>query len=226
MVPIDRVAHSAHLSVSAECEVVTIKSRNSIYELYDWVEHLRRTLPIDAAIRTVSDSLVKVDGEEHRVLASQLAQLLREAERYTEAVQVLDEMMRRYPDDVRSAMSKALDYLYFLDDPEEALECINLALQRAYRTGFFRREALGNKARILLKLGRGDELSDVLEEIMSLQIVKGIPDIGRERDFVDRAPPGLIRKSVLDRYNEFRPKRPEDTSADEPPEYEPPDDAA
>jgi hypothetical protein len=92
--------------------------------------------------------------------------------------------------------------------------------------GLFRREALGNKARILLKFGRGDELSDVLEEIMSLQIVKGIPDIGRERDFVDRAPPGLIRKGVLDRYDEFRPKRPGDTSGDEPPKYEPPDDAA
>jgi len=169
---------------------------------------------------------VKVDEEDHRVLASQLAQLLREAGRYTEAVQVLDGMMQRYPDDVRSAMSKALDYFYFLEEPDEALECINLALERAYRTGVFRREALGNKARILLKLGRGDELSDVLEEIMSLQIVKGIPDIGRERDFVDRAPPGLIRKSVLDRYNEFRPKRPGETSADEPPEYEPPDDAA
>jgi tetratricopeptide (TPR) repeat protein len=211
---------------SAKCEVIAIKSRSSIYELYDWVEHLRRNLPIDAAIRTVSDSLEKVDGEDHHVLASQLAQLLREAERYTEAMQVLDEIMQRYPDDVRCAMSKAFLYLYFLEEPEEALECINLALQRAYRTGFFRREALGNKARILLKLGRGDELSDVLEEIMSLQIVKGIPDIGRERDFVDRAPPGLIRKGVLDRYNEFRPKRPGDTSADEPPEYEPPDDAA
>jgi hypothetical protein len=206
--------------------VVAIKSRPSIYDLYDWVEHLRRTLPIDAAIRTVSDSLEKVDGEDRHVLASELAQLLCEAERYTEAVQVLDWIMQRYPDDVRCAMSKATNYLYFLGDPEEALKCINLALQRAYRTGFFRREALGKKARILLKLGRGDELSDVLEEIMSLQIVKGIPDIGRERDFVDRAPPGLIRKGVLDRYNEFRPKRPGDTSADEPPRYEPPDDAA
>lgn len=168
----------------------------------------------------------KVDEEDHYVLALQLAQLLREAERFTEVVQVLDEMIERYPDDVRSAMSKATNYLYFLEDPEEALECINLALRRAYRTGFSRREALGNKARILLKLGRGDELSDVLEEIMSLQIVKGIPDIGRERDFVDRAPPGLIRKSVLDRYNEFRPKRSGDTSNDEPPRFEPPDDAA
>lgn len=37
----------------------------------------------------------------------------------------------------------------------------------------------------------------------------------------ERQPPGLIRKNVLDRYNEFRPKRAEDTSADEPPEWEP-----
>jgi hypothetical protein len=42
--------------------------------------------------------------------------------------------------------------------------------------------------------------------------------VGRERD---RAPPGFIRKSVLDRYNEFRPKLDGDTSADEPPAYEP-----
>jgi hypothetical protein len=59
---------------------------------------------------------------------------------------------------------------------------------------------------------------------MSLQMVKNIPDIGRERDFIDCAPPGLIRKNVLDRYNEFRPKRPGDGLADEPPKYEPPDD--
>ena len=227
MVLIDRASYSAHLSMrSANCGVLAIKPRSSIYELHDWVEHLRRTLPIDAAIRTVSDSLDEVDGEDHRVLASLLAGLLREAERYTEAIHVLDGMMQRYPDDVRCAMSKAFLYLYLLEEPEEALKCINLALQRASRTGFFRREALGNKARILLKLGRGNELSDVLEEIMSLQIVKGIPDIGRERDFVDRAPPGLIRKGVLDRYNEFRPKRPGDTSVDELPRYEPPDDAA
>ncbi|WP_035965676.1 hypothetical protein [Bradyrhizobium sp. YR681] len=77
---------------------------------------------------------------------------------------------------------------------------------------------MGDKARILLKLRRGDELSDVLEQIMSLELVKEIPDVGRERDFVDRAPPGLIRKNVLDRYNEFLPRRPGDSLADEPPE--------
>jgi hypothetical protein len=46
----------------------------------------------------------------------------------------------------------------------------------------------------------------VLDEIMSLQMIAGVPDVGRERDFVDRAPPGLIEEDVLRRYNEFRPK--------------------
>ena len=91
MVLIDRASYSAHLFMrSANCGVFAIKPRSSIYELHDWVEHLRRTLPIDAAIRTVSDSLDEVDGGDHRVLASLLAELLREAERYTEAIHVLD----------------------------------------------------------------------------------------------------------------------------------------
>jgi hypothetical protein len=67
----------------------------------------------------------------------------------------LGRLIERYPDDVRCPISKATLYLYHLDDLEEALRSIDLALQRAHRTGFFRREALGNKARILLQLGSG-----------------------------------------------------------------------
>jgi hypothetical protein len=154
-----------------------------------------------------------------------LAWLLCDAERDDEALQVLDGMLERYPDEVRPVLSKVRMYLWVLDEPMEALKWIDVALERAWRTGFFRREALNNKARILLKLGRGDELSNVLEEIMSLKMSKEIPDIGRERDFVDRAPTGLIRKDVFDRYNKFRPRRLGDTLADEPPKYEPADDA-
>jgi hypothetical protein len=165
------------------------------------------------------------NGEVHRILAGELASLWSQAGRDDEALQVLGETMQRYPDDVRPAISKASKYLYDLRNPEEALRCIDVALERAYRTLFFRREALGVKARIFLELGRGEQLSDVLEEIMSLRIMKDIPDVGRERDFVDRAPPGLIREDVLARYDEFRPKRAGDSTANEPPEYEPPDDA-
>lgn len=168
----------------------------------------------------------KCDGEDRYTLALYLKNLLVHAGRRDEALSLMDVMIERYPDDVRVPISKATYYLYFQEDPDEALKWIDLALRRAYRTGEFRREALGDKARILLQLGRGEALSQVLEEIMSLQITKSTPDIGRERDFVDRAPPGLIAEDVLARYNEFRPKRANDSDADEPPEWECPDDAA
>jgi len=152
--------------------------------------------------------------------------LLMQAQRYNEALPVIEMIVERYPEDVLPAISRANMYHYYLDDLEEALRCIDMALVRAYKTGFFRRMALGDKARILLKLGnRGEQLSDVLEEIMSLEISKEIPDIGRERDFVDRAPPGLIRKDVLARYNKFRPRLTSDTRSGEPPEFGHADDA-
>ncbi len=189
------------------------------------MQQICRGLPPDDIISTIAARLKAAEGEDRYEWASRLGLILGLANRDHEALRLLDQMMEEFPDDVLLPMRKANINLYFVHDFEEALKWIDVALDRAHRSGWFWREALGNKARILLKLGRGDELSDVLEEIMSLQIAKGTPDIGRERDFVDRAPPGLIRKNVLDRYNEFRPKRAGDSSADEPPEYEPPDDA-
>jgi hypothetical protein len=144
-------------------------------------------------------------------------------DRDPEAVQIVDEVIEQFPDDVRLSMQKASLYLYFLKKPEKALPRIDLALQRAYRTGLFRREALGVKARILVELRQGEQLSKVLEEIMSMQMMKGVADVGCERDFVDRAPPGLISEDVLARYNQFRPKRAGDSTANEPPEWESPE---
>lgn len=191
------------------------------WKLADWVRQLRRAQPLHHVIDIVDARVQQADGDAYHFLAFELAGLLREAGRIDEAIQILDQVSDRFPDDVRAGITKTSIYLWALDEPEKALQCIDVALERAHRTGFSRREALGDKARILLKLSRGEDLSDVLEEIMSLQMVRGIPDIGRERDFVDRAHPGLIRRNVLDRYNEFRPPRPGDGMADEPPKYEP-----
>ena len=172
----------------------------------------------------VSTRMRATDSEEdHYDLAMALQTFLGLAGRDREALQVLDDPCKRYPDNIRPRISKATSYLYFLDDPEEALRAIDVALQMACRNGLFRREALGVKARILLTLGRGEQLCQVLEEIMLLQMTKGVPDVGRERDFVDRAPVGLISDDVLARYNQFRPKRAGDTTIDEPPEWEPPE---
>lgn len=190
----------------------------------DWIRELRSQSSLQSTICIVKDRASSACDSDRRFILNELVWLLREAERDDEALEVLDEVMRRYSDDVRCAMSKANICLYSLDRPEEALKWIDVALERAYRTKCWRREALGQKARILLMLGRGSELSDVLEDIMSLQIVRGVPDIGRERDFVDGAPPGFIRKNVLERYNEFRPKRACDGSPDELPPFKPAND--
>jgi hypothetical protein len=191
----------------------------------EWMRQLRGGV----SLRTIiDDALVRMrtaDDEDRYQLALHLHHLLGMAGRDGEALQIMNDMIGRYPNDVRFPISKVIQYLYFTKDLEEALKSIELALLRAYHTGLFRREALGVKARILLQLGRGEELSDVLDEIMSLRMIKDTPDIGRERDFVDRAPPGMIRADVLARYNKFRPKRPGDTDKDVPPVFEPPDDA-
>jgi hypothetical protein len=188
-----------------------------------WFGDLRKGRPIDGIIDQVTARLRVATGEERCWLVSPLVTFLVIAGRRLEAVQVVDDVMEQFPDDVSLPMQKASLYLYSLKSPEKALACIDMALQRAYRTGLFRREALGVKARILLKLRRGEQLSEVLEEIMSMQMMKGIADVGRERDFVDRAPPGLIPEDVLARYNQFRPKRAGDGGGNEPPEWEPPE---
>lgn len=192
-------------------------------ELMEWAERLRKEQSLDRAIDAVQTRMRDSSNEDRRYLASSLVSLLTRAERDREVVEVIDEMIERNTDDVRFPIKKASHYLHFMDDPDKALNCIDLALQRAYRTGLFRREALGVKARILLKLDRGEELTRTLEEIMSMRMTKGVPDVGRERDFIDRARPGMIPEDVLARYNRFRPKRAGDSTTDEPPEWEPPE---
>lgn len=188
-----------------------------------WLNRLRQGRPVNDIVDEIRQRFRKARGEERYWLAGTLVSFLILAKRDAETVQVVEAMIDELPDDVHFPMKKAFLYHYILDDPESALPCIEIALERAHRSGISHREALGVKARILLALGRGKELSDVLEQIMSMQMIKGVADIGRERDFVDRAPPGLISEDVLRRYNEFRPKRSSDGTKDMPPEWEPPE---
>ncbi|HEY0329153.1 MAG TPA: hypothetical protein VGC77_08620 [Rhodopseudomonas sp.] len=174
-----------------------------------WIRRLRREVSLNEIIKLVSTRLQTADPGNQYHLTFELVLLLEETGRYKEAIRHGDQMIEQFPNDVRFPIIKASSYLYYFANFEEALTCIDFTLQRAYRTGFFRREALGVKARILLQLGRGEQLSKVLNEIMSLEMIEGVPDIGPERDFVDQAPLGLIKEDVLIRYNQFRPKRAE-----------------
>jgi tetratricopeptide (TPR) repeat protein len=176
-------------------------------EISLWARDLEKGLPAEDAINRVRERLNEgVDGDRDGLIF-ELRQFLTTAGRYDEALQLIDGEIERRPDDVRYPISKATLCHYNLDDPERALVCIDFALERAFRTRFFRREALGEKARILLKLGRGHELGQVLERIMSLDMYRGVPDIAKEDDFVKRAPSGLISEDIVARYKAFCPDR-------------------
>jgi tetratricopeptide (TPR) repeat protein len=181
-------------------------------ELERWHKTIRNELDSRDVIEAIKARRSTADPEEdyHLALMLKFELLLEAIELQHEAEDVIDEMIEKLPDDVRFPIAKASLHLYNLNDAERALECIDQALVRARRTGRFRREALGVKARIHLRLTQYDKLSETLEEIMSFKTTRDIPDIPKERDFVDHAPPGAIPQDLLDRYNQFRPKRERD----------------
>ena len=104
----------------------------------------RERYPSEILIEIISARLKTATSQDHYPLARMLEAFLWRAERNCEASEVLDTVIE-YPDDVGAPIG----------DPEGALKSIDVALERAYRTGFSRREALGNKARILPQAGPG-----------------------------------------------------------------------
>jgi tetratricopeptide (TPR) repeat protein len=185
------------------------------------LSQLRNEISAEEAIKRVQAELQSAESLDRLTLALNLNMLLTEAGRYDEALQLIDKMIVQVPDNVKFPIAKASLYFYRLNDPAKALAAIDFALRRAFRTEFFRREALGEKARMLLRLGRGEELGRVLEQIMALKIAPGVPDVVRQRDFVDDAPPGLISEDIVARYDEFCPKQVDDLTSDEPPKWSP-----
>jgi tetratricopeptide (TPR) repeat protein len=175
--------------------------RDRWWELHQWVRQLRKEIPIEEIIERVRSRLQDADAVDKEALESEFCLLLTETQRYDEILQLIDSEIERKPDAVRPLISKATHYYYYArDDLQESLKWIDVAIELAIRTRFFLREALGTKARILLDLGnRGEELGQVLEQIMSLDMYQNIPDIGKERDYGPRSTgtdPGGYRRAL------------------------------
>jgi len=129
------------------------KKLKRMVELGRWADELWKTLPLADAIEAIEERRRGADSDDRYTLTSDLTDFLLLAGREPEAERIIDEMIACLPDDVRFPLRKASLYLYYTDGPEKALDATDMALDRAYRTGFSRREALGVKARILLKIG-------------------------------------------------------------------------
>jgi hypothetical protein len=111
------------------------------------------------------------------------------------------------PDDPTPLIHLAEQKLYYEDQAEVAMSIIDRAIEAAYRSGLFRRQALGVKARIALQLERYDVVEGVLRDIMELKFTRKNCDIGRERDILDRLPPGSIDGEVARQYDEYCAKK-------------------
>lgn len=179
-------------------------SAPSFASIAHWVDHVKTHRSLNEAIEVVNRWIRVAARDEYDCWASHLDLLLWEARRYDEALSVVDQMIERSPGTIYLWIKKASYYRY-LGKPEQALTCIDRALHYARLKGHHHREVLGRKARILLSLNRGEELPPLLEEIMSLRMVRGTFDVARERDFVDWAPPGAIPADLRARYDAFCP---------------------
>jgi hypothetical protein len=180
--------------------------RELLREVDYWYRKLHRTYRTahDKIISAIEDRIrANPDAPEVDDLYRMLAGEHSFNRDYAAAEAIERRLADKYPDDPLPLISLAINKCSYQDQPEAALELINRALEVAYRTGEHRRFALGDKARIALKLKRYDIVEAVLKEIMQLDVDPEVPDIGRERDFFDRIPPGSIDPEVARQYDEY-----------------------
>jgi tetratricopeptide (TPR) repeat protein len=180
--------------------------REVLSEVDYWYRKLTRTnrRAFDKNIRAIEDRIrANPDAPEVDELYRCLSDQYSAHGDFAAAEAINLELAERHPDDPLPLNSVATNKLSFLNQPEEAMDVINRALEVAHRTGELRRYTLGNKARIALDLKRYDIVEGVLKEIMQLKIDPDVPDIGRERDFFDRLPPDSIDPEIARQYNEY-----------------------
>jgi hypothetical protein len=107
------------------------KKLNRMVELGRWADELWKTLPLSEAIEAIEERIRGADSDDRYSLTLDLKKFLLGAWRETEAERIIDEMIACLPDDVRFPLSKASLYLYYTDEPEKAVDAINIALDRS-----------------------------------------------------------------------------------------------
>jgi hypothetical protein len=176
------------------------------FELHDWHKQLQRNLPDREVVEAIRQRREAEDDlQTGRSLGFILASELSEQGRHGEAADVLLDLSKQDPVEPFPLISLAEQKLYSEDKPDDALEIIDQALDRARASGYFHRCALGVKARIAEKLKRYDLIADVMREIMTTKFGESsvLVDVGIERDFVDRLPAEAIDGALLQQFDEF-----------------------
>jgi len=187
-----------------EAAVEAIHRRDPAAEIHRWHQEWQQSQPDTDIIPVLED---RIRRETHPSRLHTLRYFLADAHRdranyvASEAVFLAD--FEADPARPMPLIFLAGQKLYYEEQPEAAMPVIDRAVEVALRSGTFRRHALGVKARIALALDRHDVVEDVLRQIMALAFTRGNADIGAERDFLDRLPPGSIDADVARAYDEY-----------------------
>jgi hypothetical protein len=186
--------------------------RDELREFDRWCFERRRAISRGEAECGAEEALLdairekiktETNAENRRSFKFMLSSEYASQDRFAEAEAVLLELNDETPDRPLPLISLAGHKLYYERKPEAAMPIIDRAIEIAYRTGIFRRLALGTKARAALELRDYPVVEDILRQLMGLKFGPAHVDCGIERDFFDRLPVGAINDEVARRYNEF-----------------------
>ena len=187
---------------------------NAIYnndpgqQAHDWLRELRRT-HVDIDIIPAIEQRIKneSDAAKLRILNFALASEHKAVGNYAAAEAIYLALFDEDQDEPMPLTLLAEQKLYREQQPEVAMPIIDRAIEVAFRSGIFRRHALGVKARIALELKAYHVVEDVLRQIMQVKFQRGNADIGVERDIFDRLPAGAISADVARQYDQFSSRR-------------------
>jgi len=172
-------------------------------EVYRWYEDLERTSAGLELIHALEERIEsEPDAAKRRELKLILAQEYRHEEDYAACEAIYLQLFKTKPDDPVPLTNLAEQKLCFESQPEAAMRIIDQAVEVAFGSGHFRRNALGVKARIALAMEDFKIVESVLIRIMQLGFEFGNSDVGFMRDFFDRLPPGSIDPELARLYDE------------------------
>lgn len=193
--------HAAHGNHALACE---LRQQDPHHQIDRWHHELSLRRDLVANIGAIEERIRReTDPLQLRHLKKLLAMDHTSAGNYASAEAIRRQLFEEDQDDPMPLISLAEQKLYYEEQPEDAMRIIDTALEPAYRSGTYRRHALAVKARIALQLNHYHVVEDVMRKIMELQFKRGNFDIGRERDILDRLPPGSIDPEIARQYDEY-----------------------
>lgn len=181
-----------------------MSDQNKLIEVQRWIDEVRRTGGKDGLAHALETRLANESDEAvRRTLNFALAGEYRSRERFSDSERIYLAMFSQSPDEPMPLISLAEQKLYYEEATDVAMQTIDRAIEAAFRSGNFRKQALGVKARIASKMRTYSVVEEVLRQLLQLKDDSGGADVGIERDFFDRLPPEAIDKDLARQFDRY-----------------------